>query len=317
MDQALLEQLQAITPEEQRFLAGSKTIDRDLYMLGLDNTINAEKLLAEGKRITARPNTRFIDFPTHTHDYVEMVYMCTGTTVHTVNGKRITMHSGELLLLGQSAHHAVCKAGLYDVGVNFIVLPDFFATTLSALGQEKTPLHRFLTDCLCMQNTGPGYLHFAVSHVKSIQNLVENLLFTLLQNGPNRRKTSEMTMALLFLQLTEQTQTLQHATKEDSVVLRALQYIENHYKDGSFQQLCQRLHYDPSWLSRQIKRGTGKTYSQLVRQQRLAQAAFLLKNTDRNVADISLAVGYENISFFHKIFTQDYGMSPKHYRDNF
>ena len=52
-----------------------------------------------------------------------------------------------------------------------------------------------------------------------------------------------------------------------------------------------------------------------VQEKRLAQAAFLLRNTDRNVADISVAVGYENISYFHRIFSAAYGKSPKHYRD--
>ena len=60
---------------------------------------------------------------------------------------------------------------------------------------------------------------------------------------------------------------------------------------------------------------TGKTYTQIVQEKRLAQAAFLLKNTKRNVTDISVAVGYENISYFHRIFAAAYGKSPKHYRD--
>ena len=46
----------------------------------------------------------------------------------------------------------------------------------------------------------------------------------------------------------------------------------------------------------------------------LAQAAFLLRNTDQNVSDIAVAVGYENISYFHRIVADAYGKSPKHYR---
>ena len=61
-------------------------------------------------------------------------------------------------------------------------------------------------------------------------------------------------------------------------------------------------------------RKTGKTYTQLIQEKRLAQAAFLLRNTDRNVSDIAVAVGYENISYFHRIFADSYGKSPRHYR---
>lgn len=314
MNQDILQHLQGITAEEQSILDGRTTIDRELYMQGQGNIINAKKLLAAGKLITIRPHTRFIHFPEHTHDYVEVVYMCAGKTKHIVNGRQIELEQGDLLFLSQSATHEVCRADEKDVAVNFIVLPDFFDTTLTAIGDEETPLRRFLVDCLCGQNTGPGFLHFDVSGVKPIQNLVENLLWTLLQETPNKRKMSQMTMALLFLQLTGHTETLRNDDQENAAVIRVLRYIEANYVHGSFAELTGQLHYDASWLSREIKRKTGKTYTQLVQEKRLAQAAFLLKNTDRNVADISVAVGYENISYFHRIFAEAYGKSPKHYR---
>lgn len=316
MNKMILERLCRITAEEQAILDGRTTIDRGLYMQGQGNIINSRKLLSSGKLITVRPHTRFIHFPEHTHDYVEMVYMCAGETIHIVNGKRILLEQGDLLFLNQSATHEVCQADENDVAVNFIVLPDFFATTLSAIGEEETPLRRFLVDCLCGQNTGPGYLHFDVSEVTPIQNLIENLLWTLLHETPHRRKMSQMTMALLFLQLMGHTETLLTDGQEDAAVFQVLRYVETNYAGGSFAELTEQLHYDPSWLSREIKRKTGKTYTQLVQEKRLAQAAFLLKNTRRNVADISVAVGYENISYFHRIFADAYGKSPKHYRDD-
>lgn len=315
MNEQILAKLQMITEEEQAILDGRTTIDRELYMRGQDSVINAKKLLASGKLITIRPHTRFIHFPEHTHDYVEMVYMCAGQTTHIVNGKRIKLEQGDLLFLSQSCTHEVCKAEITDVAVNFIVLPDFFNAPLVALGEEETPLRRFLVDCLCGRNTGPGYLHFDVSGVKPIQNLIENLLWTLLEETPNKRKISQMTMALLFLQLTGHTETLLTDDQEDAAVFKVLRYIESNYADCSFSEIAEQLHYDPSWLSREIKRTTGKTFTQLVQEKRLAQAAFLLKNTKRNISDISVAVGYENISYFHRIFVDSLGKSPKHYRD--
>ena len=316
MNPDILHRLQGTTMEEQAILDGRTTIDRDIYMQGRSNTINSRKLLSSGKLITIRPHTRFIHFPEHRHDYVEVVYMCAGQTVHIVNGKEIILKQGELLFLSQSATHEVCRADEQDVAVNFIVLPDFFAASLAAIGEEETPLRRFLVDCLCGQEMGPGYLHFRISDVQPVQNLVENLLWILLQETPNKRKVSQMTMSLLFLQLMGRTDTLATDDQEEAAVLKVLRYVESHYVSGSLTELAETLHYDLSWLSREIKRKTGKTYTQIVQDKRLAQAAFLLKNTNRNVADISIAVGYENISYFHRIFAAAYGKSPKHYRDD-
>ena len=94
MHQELLERLRSITEEERAILDGRTTIDRDIYMQDRSNIVNAKKLLASGKLITVRPHTRFIHFPEHTHDYVEVVYMCAGQTTHIVNGKEIVLEEG-------------------------------------------------------------------------------------------------------------------------------------------------------------------------------------------------------------------------------
>jgi len=315
MDQKLLEYLRRITPEEQAILDGRTTVDRALYMPGQENTVSRKKLLEAGKLITIRPHTRFIRFPEHRHDYVEVVYMCAGRTAHLVGGKQVVLEPGELLFLNQSALHEVCRAEETDVAVNFIVVPEFFETALAAIGEEETPLRRFLVGCLCKPGDGPGYLHFRVADVKPVQNQVENLLWTLLQDTPNKRKLCQMMMAVLFLQLMGHTDMLTTADPEEDTVLKVLRYLEGNYVSGSLTEAAEALHYDLCWLSRQIKRVTGKTYTQLVQEKRLAQAAFLLRNTRQNVADISQAVGYENISYFHRLFAGSYGMSPKHYRD--
>ena len=314
MHAEIIERLRGITGEEQAILDGRTTIDRDLYMQGQNTTINSRKMLAAGKLITVRPHTRFIDFPEHKHDYVEVIYMCSGESTHIVNGREVHLAQGELLFLSQSATHEVRKTSELDVAVNFIVLPDFFSTSLSFIGEEETPIRRFLVDCLCGQDTGPGFLHFRVSDIVPIQNLVENLLWILLNETPNRRRMSQMTMTLLLMQLLGHTEALV-SEDQDEAVWQALRYVEANYTRGSLSELADGLHYDLSWLSREIKRKTGKTYTQIVQEKRLAQAAFLLKNTDRNVADIAVAVGYENISYFHRIFYAVYGKSPKHYRD--
>ena len=313
MDARLLEQLRAITPEEQAILDGRTTIDRELYMSGNQPVINSKKLLAAGKLITLRTHTRFIRFPEHSHDFVEVVYMCAGKTRHVVNGQHLTLNRGELLFLGQRAAHEICRAEAEDVAVNFIVLPEFFSDTLMAIGEETSPLRHFLVDCLFGRNIGPGYLHFRVAEDQPIQNLVENLLFSLLRETPNRRTVSRMTKTLLFMQLLGHTDKLSW-NGQDEVILNVMRYVEEHYAQGSLTEIAEQLSWDISRLSREIHQKTGKTYIQLVQEKRLTQAAFLLRTTDRNVDDVAQAVGYENMSYFHRIFREAYGMSPRNYR---
>ena len=313
MDGRILKKLSAITGEEREYLDGRETIARELYMGEKGDKIESEKLLDTGKLITIRPHTRFVHFPKHSHDYVEMVYMLSGETRHIVNGDEITLREGELLILGQDAVQEIFPAGEGDLAVNFIVKPEFFGGTLPYLGADDTPLRSFILACLS-GGDNLGYLLFRVAGVKPIENLIENMLWAFLNETPNRRSIHQMTMGLLFVELMNLTDRLSVGEKSKENLLRVLTYIEEHYRDGSLTELAAALHYDTAWLSREIKRRSGKSYTELVQEKRLSQAAWLLRNTDENVSDVAYLAGYENMSYFHRIFHARFGMSPKEYR---
>ena len=314
IDSTILDRLSVLTEEEKAILGGRTAIDRDLYMDGSRDVISGDKLIAPGKMIAVRPHTRFIRFPKHTHDYVEMVYMARGKTTHTIGQTRIELGEGELLILAQNAEQAIEPAGENDVGVNFIVRPTFFSSVLPYLGEQDTPLRRFLIDCLTGKSE-THYLLFRVSEVLPIQNLLENLLYTLLEPTQNRREIHTMTMALLFVQLMQHTDRMTVESGEQNAVVSVLRYIETNYRDGSLVSIANELHYELHFLSRLIKQKTGKTYTELLQQKRMLQAAWLLMNTERTVDEIALSVGYENISYFHRLFQKTYGVSPKKYRN--
>ena len=314
MNSELLRKLSAITEEEAVLLRGEKKIDRTLYMNEEWDVISGSKLLSPGKIITIRPHTRFVAFPEHSHDYVEMVYMCTGKTIHHINGQEIRLHQGELLMLGQHARQSIAPAGEKDIAVNIIVRPEFFSGTLSFLGEEETPLRRFIISCLTGKNEA-GYMLFHVADILPVQNLIENLLYTLMEETPNKRGIHQLTMGLLFAQLLNHTEALQFESAEQNTILSVLRYLEENYRDGSLTEAASLMHYELTSLSRLIRQKTGKNYTELLQEKRLSQAAWLLRNTDRHVDEIAVSVGYENISYFHRLFSARFGLSPKKYRD--
>ncbi len=315
IEKELLSQLAQITDEEQAFLDGHKNIDESIYYEdGNSSVINSRKLLKSGRLITIRPHTRFVHFPEHRHDYIEMVYMCSGSTTHIVNGQKVTLSEGETLILNQYSRQEVMAAGRDDIAVNFIILPQFFDNALFLLGEEETPLRRFIIDCICNRESEIGYLHFRAGDILPIQNLIENLIWTISHNTLNRRKSNEFTMGLLLLQFINHSDRLVYHDSEKNVIVNALQYIENNYRDGTLALLAESIPCDPCWLSREIKRKTGKTYKELLLEKRLSQAVYLLTNTQIKVSEIAAAVGYNNISYFYRIFQARYDMSPKEYR---
>lgn len=314
MNGEILRKLSEISPEEERILRGETQIDRTIYMDGSRDVISGDKLLKRNRLIAIRPHTRFVRFPRHSHDYVEIVYMCQGETRHIVNGTPLRLRAGELLMLGQNALQEIEAAGAEDIAVNFIVRPEFFSATLPYLGEEESPLRRFVVACLAGETEG-GYLHFHVAEVLPVQNLIENLLYTLITDTPNKRGILQMTMGLLFVQLLNHTETVEFASREQNAVMSVLRYIEGYYRSASLSEAADALHYELTALSRLIRRETGKSYTELLQEKRLSQAAWMLRNTGHKVDEIARLVGYENVSYFHRLFSARFGCSPKQYRD--
>ncbi|MBQ7327095.1 MAG: helix-turn-helix domain-containing protein [Clostridia bacterium] len=314
MKQEILNELIPITEEERAILDGAG-VDKSIYTTHGGSVIRHKKLLSDGRLIRVRAHTRFVHFPEHTHDYIEAVYMCSGETTHIINGKELILKEGELLFLGQNARQEILPAGEGDIAVNFIIQPSFFDKTLEMLGAEETPIKSFLLRSL-LDGENQGYLHFKVAGVLPVQNLIENLIWTLIHNTSNKRNINQTTMGLLFMQLLNHTDRLAYESREDRAIMEILRYIEGNYKDGSLTEAARLLHYDFYWLSHEIRNRTGKTYTEHLQEKRLSQAAFLLKNTGLSVEQIALAVGYENKSYFHRIFTARYGTSPRKYRTN-
>lgn len=316
MREELLKELRKITEEERRILAGETEIEKELYVSGGQNIFDAKKLLDAGKLISVRTHTRFVHFPEHTHNYVEVIYMCSGSTHHIVNGNDVILETGELLFLNQNVTQEIYPAREEDIAVNFIILPEFFDYALRMMETEENLLRKFVVNSLREENHSSSYLHFKVAEVLPVQNLVENLIWTIVNKQPNKRSINQVTMGLLFLQLMNQMDKLEtdESDEEQWFVMRVLGYIEEHYKEGELSELAREMHYDIYWMSREIRRQTGQTYTELLQSKRLSQAAYLLTHTAMSVLDIGLSVGYENMSYFHRIFQKRYGVTPRKYR---
>lgn len=319
MHRELLDALSVITEEEQRILEEQKGIDPQLYTEKKEWIVDSEKLLKKGKLIQVRLHTRFVNFPKHRHNYVEVIYMCQGTTTHILNGSRVVLEEGDLLFLNQNVEQEILPAGEQDIAVNFIVLPEFFDTAFSMMDmEEENALKEFLVGALCGKSDNTSYLYFHVAEILPIQNLVENMVWTIFYDQPNKRRCNQITMGLLLLQLLNHMDRMETGTAafDRELTGSVFNYIEEHYKNGSLSELAEIMGYDVYWLSREIKKRTGKTYKELLQSRRMRQAAYLLKNSRLSVADIIESVGYDNTSYFFRKFKECYGVSPKMYRDS-
>ena len=58
----------------------------------------------------------------------------------------------------------------------------------------------------------------------------------------------------------------------------------------------------------------GFNFKELLQRKRLNKSVELMCDTDLAISDIIAAVGYENNSYFHRVFKERYKISPSDYR---
>lgn len=316
MQKELLKRLRQISEEEQRILDGMTEVNKELYTSGRDFTVDSAKMLEKGELIAVRTHTRFIHFPLHRHNYIEVLYVCEGTLTNLIDEKKVTVHAGELLFLNQHTYHEILPAGEHDIAINLMILPEFFDVAYDMIGSNNV-LVDFLANILRQNEERGEYLHFKVSDVLQIQNLMENLIYSVVNGQGGQNKINQTTMGLIFLYLLDSVQYAKMRLPdqyENMIGMTTLAYIEQKYPTATLTELCQELHLPMHTLSKMIRRMTGFNFKELLQRKRLSKAVELMCETDLPINEIIAAVGYENHSYFHRVFKERYQTTPRAFR---
>jgi AraC-like DNA-binding protein len=96
-----------------------------------------------------------------------------------------------------------------------------------------------------------------------------------------------------------------------------LQFIATNYTDPELDmdRVAARIGANREKIKEILKTELGMTFTRYINKLRLTEAARLLTDqTDEPVAEIAYAVGYANVSYFNKLFKEEFGCTPKAFR---
>jgi transcriptional regulator GlxA family with amidase domain len=106
------------------------------------------------------------------------------------------------------------------------------------------------------------------------------------------------------------------ASIHERFITKIMETIETHIANPG---LCVHILADENSIStvqlyRKLKKFTGRTPNELIREFRLARAASLLRQEAGYIAEIAYSVGFTNLSYFTKCFRTTYGSCPSKYK---
>lgn len=103
--------------------------------------------------------------------------------------------------------------------------------------------------------------------------------------------------------------------KNADMLFKAIQYIQDHYKEKfSLQDIADHVHFSAPYFSKVFKKEIGVTFTKYLTNVRIEKSKQLLKNKGVALSDIPTLVGFEEQSYFTRVFRATTGISPGKYR---
>ena len=94
-----------------------------------------------------------------------------------------------------------------------------------------------------------------------------------------------------------------------------LDYIEEHYGERiTIRDAAERCYYSQSHFMKYFRQYMGISFVEYLNRYRISRAAGLLRATERPISLIARDCGFDNLSYFNRLFRRDYGMTPGEYR---
>lgn len=315
----LFNDLKQLNEEEKNILKnGHKDINQSNYTTQSEFVIESSKFLEDDSLIITRKHPRFVEFPFHKHDYIELNYVYNGKMKQKIGNQEIELKKGQMLFLNQHIEHSLEECGEDDIVINFIINPPFFDYIFQELEKETKGelINKFLFQSLFDQNRAGSYLYFKVSEVPSIQNLMGQMIKEMMDKDLFTEIKMKFTMGLLFVELMKNTHYLEslEANYDYHLTNEIINYVNSSYRNASLSELSQQVNLESYNLSKFIKSNLGNTFKELVQEKRMNEAKKLLKYEDYSVESIANQIGYENISYFYRLFKKHHGLTPHQYR---
>ena len=337
----LNETLQTLSPSETSYRNGavcdwskmgtsvSDTVDGRQAMR-LPGNMFAQHTPADAPARTPRPlesqlfikqHSRFNPMPEHVHSYLEMSYVYRGSCPQTVNGEHLLLRENQVLLLDSDCPHAIGALGERDITISICLESGFLARCLEDTREGNDWLTDFLITSLSEQADHNRHVLFNSEGNHRLRRFFQELMCEYLDPSPHAQNIVLHLFQLIIAELMnvyerDYVQSEQQRSASGVSAVEAVRYLQEHYITCTLEDAAKRFFVTPNYLSALLKRQTGKTYLQLVQEQKLAHAADLLRSGSCTVEEAARAVGYENMSFFYRKFRAAYGASPAELRKN-
>ena len=243
----------------------------------------------------------------HCHDFYEVFLLKAGALQHRVNGAGVALRAGALVFVRPDDVHAYARETEGDFTLINLAFPRRVVDGLLVYLGDGVDGRLLLRPAL------PPLIQLSPGELVAVAARLEGLARLPYARKEAARVVLRVLLADLFTRYFLLAEGGVAALPEWLAdLLRRMETLEG--LRGGVALLQQMACKSPAHLSREFRRYLGQTPTDYVNSQRLNYAANLLAYTDTPVAQVALEAGFENLSYFYRLFRTRYCQPPAQFR---
>lgn len=298
---------------KERYVRGSPRAWRNESLC----SISSERAFFRGGSVNVRHNDRFSACNYHDHDFFELIYMFKGSLTNFVEGTELRLREGSFCLLPPEVFHSL-SCDEEELAINILFKTTDMAALLGGLLDASGVIPEFFRAALSSEDF-PKYL--MIDPDATLSACAERIILYMLnkpdgESGAVYDAAASAVLRELFCEAVLRGVHAEASAEKCSTTAfrQFVSYVYGNYKTLTLRAAAEKLGCSQSYACRQIKKHTGRSFSALINDLKMAEVCEQLRNTDKRIKSIASDAGYITPEHFNRTFRKYYGMTASEYR---
>ena len=255
-------------------------------------------------------NVPAFEFKWHYHPEYELTLITNGKGKRLVGDSYENFETGDLVLIGPEMPHTWISNRIRKNAASAVVIQfskKFIGSFLL--------LPEFKSVAKLLSNSSQG-LFFSSKNYNKIKEQINRL--------PDCNGAEKIISLLSILHQLQQQRSVKLASslfmpvkgiENETRINKVCQYVQkNANEEVNLEKAASLIHLSNTAFCKFFKRITGKTFSDYVNDIRIGNACLLLTESDKTIAEIAYKCGFENLTYFNRVFLKKKNTTPGSFR---
>lgn len=255
-----------------------------------------------------------INTPSHTHEFVEMVYTLKGKCTHKINGESYDARHGDMVIINYNQTHELIAEDEIEY-INILIKPEYINMSLGNQENAFALLNlKEFEDFSSILDKTKCKVTFSGDERERIEETVSVISREMKEKSAGFELAIRSQFNLLLIMIFRK-MSLSLNTQPTDINDELLNYIVTHSNERlTLEELAQMCSYNTSYFSRRFKNFAGMTFREYLKKVRMEKAKAMLRSTNIEISDIINRTGYTDRTKFFTHFKDVTGVTPLQYR---